>query len=349
MVMRRTTSTHPFYRWLILIVLAYEAAGCLLGGALLLLAPDGHLMAMPPSIMHGSFADFTIPGIILFMLGILSAAAFWSVLRKVGLYMLVALIALGALLGWFWIEIAILRQVHWLHAMWGLPVVMAGGAALSIYPWTASTKRGTMLICGIAASLLYLDIMIVVPLLWKTYHSTSQTISELAAVGAPTRFIWTTLSLPYNLLMVAFACGVLLSAGRRRSLKTAGYLLLVYALTGLAWPFVPMHQRLTLAMGGATISDQLHLILGGLTEILFLSALLFASSGLGLIFRIYSLLTLALVLLFGMLTFSDINHLAANHRTPYLGIWERANIVTFLIWVTILAFELIKNGQRKSI
>lgn len=31
-------------------------------------------------------------------------------------------LALGGLLIWFWVEIAILEQLHWLHAMWGLQV-----------------------------------------------------------------------------------------------------------------------------------------------------------------------------------------------------------------------------------
>ena len=55
-------------RWeriILLIVLAYEGAGALLGGGLLIAAPDGRYMDMPVHIMHGVFSDFLIPGFIL--------------------------------------------------------------------------------------------------------------------------------------------------------------------------------------------------------------------------------------------------------------------------------------------
>jgi hypothetical protein len=69
-------------RIILLLVLGYEAAGCLLGGTLLIAAPNGWLMDMPVDMMHGVFPDFLIPGIILVALGILTSAAFISVLRR---------------------------------------------------------------------------------------------------------------------------------------------------------------------------------------------------------------------------------------------------------------------------
>src|SRR5690242_3291531 len=69
-------------RVILLIVLGYEAVGCLAGGSMLTAAPDGRLMDMPVSLMHGVFPDFLIPGIILFGLGVLNTLAFISVFRK---------------------------------------------------------------------------------------------------------------------------------------------------------------------------------------------------------------------------------------------------------------------------
>lgn len=40
-------------RILLLIVLGYEASGCLLGGALLVAAPDGRYMDMPVPLLPG--------------------------------------------------------------------------------------------------------------------------------------------------------------------------------------------------------------------------------------------------------------------------------------------------------
>jgi hypothetical protein len=112
-------------------VLGYEGLGALLGGCLLTAGPDGRYMKIPVSVMHGTFENFRIPGVILFGLGLLNVAAFVGVLRRrPGEWLAVAL-ALGGLAVWFVVEIAILREVHWLHAMWGLPVILGFVARMS--------------------------------------------------------------------------------------------------------------------------------------------------------------------------------------------------------------------------
>jgi hypothetical protein len=118
----------------LLSVLGYEGAGALLGGGLLVAAPDGRLMDMPVDIMHGVFRDFLIPGLILIGLGILNTTAFVAVLRRTRTDWFLAGLALGGLAVWFIVEIAILRELHWLHAMWGLPVLTGCLVALSLVP-----------------------------------------------------------------------------------------------------------------------------------------------------------------------------------------------------------------------
>lgn len=120
---RSTIRQEPWQRITLLIVLGYEGAGALSGGALLIAAPDGRIMDMPVEIMHGVFQNFLIPGFILFGLGILTTFAFIAVLRLTRLDWLLSGLALGGLAIWFIVEIAILKEFHWLHAMWGLPVI----------------------------------------------------------------------------------------------------------------------------------------------------------------------------------------------------------------------------------
>jgi hypothetical protein len=72
-------------RWqriILLIVLAYEGLGCLSGGAFLVAGPDGRYMKIPVGVLHGTFRDFLIPGVILLGLGILNVAGFFAVLRR---------------------------------------------------------------------------------------------------------------------------------------------------------------------------------------------------------------------------------------------------------------------------
>ncbi len=118
----------------LLCVLGYETAGALSGGILLALAPDGRLMDMPVEIMHGFFQDFLIPGFMLIGLGILNAAAFITVLLKNRNGWILSGLALGGLVIWFTVEIIILQVFHWLHAMWGLPVLLGCAMMIPLIP-----------------------------------------------------------------------------------------------------------------------------------------------------------------------------------------------------------------------
>jgi hypothetical protein len=335
-------------RIILLIVLGYEGAGALLGGSLLIAAPDGKFMAMPVDIMHGTFQDFLTPGIILFLLGLLNAAAFFAVLRRTRFDWLMAALALGGLIIWFWIEIAILQGVHWLHAMWGLPVMLGVLVAIPLVPNRNEALRKAALVCGIISSLLYVAINIIVSLQWEAYDSASQTVSELSAVGAPTRTLWAVLATPYTFLMLAFAWGVWKSASGNPRLRIGGRLLLAYSALGFLWPFAAMHLRETLAGGGGTFSDTLHIALGAVTQILYLLALGLTATALGKGFRIYSFVTFILVLVFGLLTFYDAPGIAKNQPTPLIGVWERINIGLFLIWVVVLSIVLLRTKRKKE-
>lgn len=336
-------------RWqriILLFVLGYEGAGALLGGALLIAAPGGRLMDMPVEIMHGSFPDFLIPGLILFALGVLSTVAFYAVLRKSRMNWIMAMTALGAMIIWFWIEIAILLQLHWLHAMWGLPVIAGTIAALPLVP--SNYKRKALLYCGIVSSVLYVAVNIIVPLQWEGYSLASRVPSELSAIGAPTSKLWAILATPYTFLMLAFGWGVLKAEGENRRLRIAGKLLIAYGALGFIWPFAPMHLRETLAAGGGTFSDTLHKILGAVTNIIYLLALAFSAAALGKRFRIYSIVTFVLVLVFGALTFREMPGVGRNEPTPLIGVWERIDIGLFLIWIAVLAIILLHNQRNKK-
>jgi phosphotransferase system glucose/maltose/N-acetylglucosamine-specific IIC component len=161
--------------------------------------------------------------------------------------------------------------------------------------------------------------------------------------------MWMILAAPYTLLVIAFGWGVWKSAGNNRRLRTAGGLLLAYSFLGLLWPFAPMHLRENLAAGGATWSDTMHIALGAVTEILYLLALCFAATALGKSFRLYSIITFIVLLLFGTLTFLEAPGVAANEPTPLIGVWERINIGVFLLWVVVLAVVLMRREKNTAL
>jgi len=184
---------------------------------------------------------------------------------------------------------------------------------------------------------------------WPGYSSASQTISELSAIGAPTRSLWQLPGAVYTVLVTAFGWGVWKSAGRMRALRIAGALILGYGALGLLWPFAPMHLRDALAAGGSTLSDTLHIVLSSVTVLVMLLAIGFGGASFGKRFLIYSLATLVTLFTFGGLTFLDAPRVAANLPTPWIGIWERINVGVFLLWVAVLAIVLLREERSAAI
>src|SRR6476620_7863860 len=202
--------------------------------------------------------------------------------------------------------------------------------------------RKSLLVCGILSSLLYVAMTILVAMQWEAYSSASQTISELSAIGAPTRSLWAVPVAIYTLLVTAFGFGGWASAGRIRALRIAGGLILAYGALGLIWPFAPMHLRETLAAGGGTLSDTMHLVLASVTVVLMLLAIASGAAAFGRRFRLYSIASLLILAACGALTFMDAPGIAANLPTPWIGVWERINIGVFLLWVIALAVVLLR-------
>jgi hypothetical protein len=209
--------------------------------------------------------------------------------------------------------------------------------ALSAQRSTASgeTWRKALLVCGVASSLLYA--LMIWGIRYQGYSPISQVPSELTAIGAPTQALWARLGWIYTVLITAFGIGVWKSAGGNRAVRIVGGLILAYASLGLLWPFAPMHQRDVLAAGGGTPSDTLHQVLGAVTVFLMFLAIGCGATAFGKRFRLYSIVTIVVLLMFGGLTFLEAPRLQMNLPTPWIGLWERINITVFLMWIVALA------------
>lgn len=206
--------------------------------------------------------------------------------------------------------------------------------------------RKVLLSCGIASSVLYLAMLIVAPLRYPGYSSFSQTISELSAIGAPSRPLWIVLVTVWAALLIAFGVGVWLSAGGTRALRVVGGLLVGLGITGFIWPFLPggasMHRREVLAAGGATLTDTLHLISGGVGTVFCLLIIGFGAAAFGGWFRRYSIATIVVLLGFGFWTGVEAPRVSANESTPWLGVIERIMFLSFVLWFAVLAVALLR-------
>jgi hypothetical protein len=200
------------------------------------------------------------------------------------------------------------------------------------------TWRKALLVCGVASSLLYAAMIWGVR--YEGYSPISQVPSELTAIGAPTQALWARLGWIYTVLITAFGVGVLKAAGTNKAVRIVGGFILAYASLGLLWPFAPMHQRDVLAAGGGTPSDTLHQVLGAVTVFLMFLAIGVGATAFGKRFRLYSVVSIVVLLGFGGLTFLEAPRLQMNLPTPWIGLWERINISVFLLWIVMLAAVL---------
>jgi hypothetical protein len=222
-------------------------------------------------------------------------------------------------------------------------------ATTTLHPTGASGKvalNNVLLTCGILSSLFYVAINVFVPMHYEGYNSASQTVSELSAIGAPTRSLWIMLVSVYSVLTLAFGWGVMRVAGQNRYLHWVGLLIIAYTVFGIFWP--PMHQRETLAAGGGSLTDTLHIVWTIITIPLWLLIMGLAAKVFGKSFLIYTIATVVIQLSFGVLTGLQSADMEANRPTPWMGVWERISIAVYMIWVIVFAIMLLQNEKASE-
>jgi hypothetical membrane protein len=201
-----------------------------------------------------------------------------------------------------------------------------------------------LLICGILSTILYVSADIICAMFYPGYSYTAQAISELSAIGAPTAFLWRVLTFLFSPLIIAFGIGVFMSAKQKRSLKVAGILLVLWGLSGYAWWFFPMNMRGNIG----SASDTGHLVLSAITVLLLLLILAFGSGAKGKKFRIYSILTILVMLFFGFIVGTMAPSVAAQLPTPGMGIYERISVFSPMVWDIVLAIALLGSERREN-
>jgi hypothetical protein len=199
-----------------------------------------------------------------------------------------------------------------------------------------------LLACGILASLLYVVADALGAVAWPGYSHASQTVSELMAIGAPSRPLVLSLMTVRSLLLFAFALGVAWSARGRWAVRLTAILLVADAVVGqITASLFPVPQR------GATGNSIMHVIGTGLESFAIILSMGFAAAAFGKRFRLYSIGTIVILLVFGAAAGSDISRIDAQLPTPWLGIIERVNIYAYLLWMVALA--IVAGAKIRSV
>ena len=197
-----------------------------------------------------------------------------------------------------------------------------------------------MLLSGVGSSTVYVLLNAFVPLFYPGYSFRSQVVSELSAIGAPTRPLWSATCLAYTVLLVLFGWSVARTAVSRPT-RVAGLAILVQGLIGPFWP--PMHQREVLAAGGGTLTDTLHIVFTAVWGLLAMVIMVVSATALGRGFRVFTALCLVGLIVFGAMTGAESPNLQSNGPTPWIGVWERLNIGVFMLWTACYAISLARQ------
>lgn len=207
---------------------------------------------------------------------------------------------------------------------------------------TKPTKLDVFLLsCGIAAPLLYVATDVLLAMRWEGYSYRDQTISELNAIGAPTRTLSIVLGIVGYAFLVAFGVGLWRSAAANRRLRTAGGGLI--ALGVLAWfgvPFFAMHVR----EAEETLSDALHVAQLAVAGPLLLVIIGFGAAAFGWRFRLYSVATVLVFLAFGAWSGTYGADVANDLETPWVGVVERISVFSYQLWIGVFAIAVLARA-----
>lgn len=195
-----------------------------------------------------------------------------------------------------------------------------------------------LLSCGIIAPLLYVVTDVLLTLRWDGYSYRDQTISELNAIGSPTRTLSIVLGIVGYAFVTAFGVGVWRLAVADRKLRVAaGGLVTLGVLGCFGVPFFPMHVR----EAEETLTDTLHVAQLAVAAPLLFVIIGFGAASLGRGFRLYSAVTVLVMIAFGAWAGRYGADVANNLATPWVGIIERTSVYAYQLWFAAFASVLL--------
>ncbi len=201
-----------------------------------------------------------------------------------------------------------------------------------------------LLICGILSSLLRVATDILAAMWYPGYSYIDQTMSQLAAIGAPTRPFQIALLAVYDALVIAFGIGVWGSAGRKRSLRVTGILLVIFGAIGLVE--LPFPQT-AMQLHGGLAAETMHIIVTSVGVLLIVLFIGFGAAAHGKGFRLYSIATILTLLVFGALAGLQAPQ-AAQFSAPWMGVLERVSYYSYLLWILVFAVVRLRVVGKES-
>jgi hypothetical protein len=180
---------------------------------------------------------------------------------------------------------------------------------------------------------------------WEGYSFRDQTISELGAIEAPSRALFSILLLVVYGLMLAFGTRIWKGAGRNRRIRAVGGLLAALGIMALTvGQFAAMHLRGT----EQGLAGALHLVEGVTSMLIVFTAMGIAATAFGRRFRVYTIATIVLALCFGVWSVLEAPQIEQGLATPWIGLKERIFWYAYQSWFIVLAVTLLRRRVETS-
>lgn len=186
--------------------------------------------------------------------------------------------------------------------------------------------------------MLYIATDIITGLIYPGYSFFEHTVSELSAIGTPTRPYWIIMTFIINPLLIIFGLSIFKISPNHHARRLTSILLIIWGILGLLWLLFPMHQRGQISSG----SDTMRLIMAAISVFVLTALVSVGAFTFGKKFRNYSFLTILTMMIFGILTSQQTSRVADNLPTPWMGITERLCSYAPLIWVIVLSSSLYR-------
>ena len=95
------------------------------------------------------------------------------------------------------------------------------------------------------------------------------------------------------------------------------------------------------------MTDTMHIVFSIVTVLLFMLSIGFGAVAFGKSFRFYSIASLIILVVFGILTAMQAPDMEVNGPTPLMGVWERINIGVYICWIVVLAIILLRKESKQ--
>ena len=202
-----------------------------------------------------------------------------------------------------------------------------------------SAANKFLLMAGIAAVAVYTIGDVLSGLLYNGYSFRNQAISELSGFGSPVRALMVTVILIHGTLLLAFGIGIARVA-ERKSLRWIGWLLVAeFFVVGLWNHTIWAMSSRDMETG---FNDTMHITLTSVFSLFVVAMMVLSAVAYRGRFRLYVLLTVVVISVFGMASAFAMRGLEQND-TPWAGAFERINAYAYFAWLIVLSVTVMRR------